>query len=386
MIRVLIVENALPVALLLKSMLDAQAGLRVVGHASDGAEALRLVHALRPDVIALAPRLPDDPGGVETTRRIMEELPTPIVLVGSAQDRADAQTPFRALELGAVAVYGSPPQLGDPRADARARELAELLQAMAGAKLVRRRRARPADAPARDPAAPRLLAVAASTGGPLALAAVLGGLPVELPVPVLVVQHISKGFLPGMVEWLGSRCRLPCGIAADGAELEAGRVYFAPDEHHLLVAASGTRLYARLSDGEPVDRHRPAATPLFAAIARECGARAIGLVLTGMGGDGATGLLELRRAGALTLAQSPASCVIDGMPEAAIRLGAVAEVVALAEIAPRLRRALGLAPARAAAEADPDQFGVTTVAALDAADGQLGDASGLNFAAQGEKR
>jgi len=345
MIRVLIVESALPVALVLKSYLAAQPGLSVVGHASRGGEALQLLRTLRPDVVTMDLRLPDM-DGIETTRRIMEEQPTPIVMVGTALDKSDTQTVFRALEAGAVAVFGRPPLPGDPQVERVARELGELLHAMAGAQLVRRRRVRAVSALAgagpMTPAGPRVLAIAASTGGPLALAAILGGLPAGLPLPVLVVQHISPGFLPGMVDWLGTRCGLVCRVATDGEALQDGTVYFAPDGHHLRGASFGNRLFARLAADEPVQGHRPSATPLFASVAQECGARAIGVVLTGMGADGAQGLLALRDAGALTLAQSPETCVIDGMPLAAMALSAASEVVPLSGLAARILLAAGV--------------------------------------------
>ena len=351
-IRVLVVEDAMPVALLLQTLLNRQPDLRVVGIAGDGADAVRLTRDLRPDVITLDVN-PPTVGGMEALRHIMEDMPTPIVVVSTALGSPNDELSFKALELGAVAVFGCPPTAGDPRLEAQARELGDLLRAMAGAKLVRRRPASRREAalgpllsspalphvsePAND--LPRVLALAASTGGPQALATLLADLPANFPLPVAVVQHISPGFIHGMVEWLNNSIPLHARIARDGEMLKPGCVLFAPDGYHLLVERFGPRLMVRLTQSEPVARHRPSATPLFASVAASCGAHAVGAVMTGMGADGAGGLAELFRRGALTLAQEPRSCVIGSMPQAAINARAVAEVVPLAQMAQRIRLA-----------------------------------------------
>jgi two-component system chemotaxis response regulator CheB len=225
---------------------------------------------------------------------------------------------------------------------------------------------------------PNLLAIAASTGGPQALSTLLSGLPADFPLPVLVVQHISPGFVGGLMDWLNTTLALPARLACDGETLKPGSVLFAPDNEHLRVERFRTQLRVRLSQDEPVARHRPSATPLFASIAQACAARAIGVVLTGMGADGAAGLAELRRAGALTLAQDPRSCTIDSMPQAAIDAQAVSEVVPLVQLAQRIRMAA----------VTPVTLGVQTALAEALAPGPdaHNEVSGLRQVGTGEKQ
>ncbi len=178
-----------------------------------------------------------------------------------------------------------------------------------------------------------LVAIGASTGGPLAIEAVLKDLPDRFSAPILCVQHISDGFLPGFVSWLGTRCQRKVKIAVNGELPLSGVVYFPPDRRHLEVDGTG-RL--RLSDGPPVDRHRPSVTHLFASVATCYGSRAVGVLLSGMGSDGAEGLLALRRAGGRTIVQDEESCVVFGMPKVAIERGAAQWVLSLDQIASRI--------------------------------------------------
>jgi two-component system chemotaxis response regulator CheB len=180
--------------------------------------------------------------------------------------------------------------------------------------------------------APRLVAIGASTGGPQALQTVLGGLPSDFAPPVLVVQHIAAGFETGLVDWLQPQCALPIRMAADGARPVGPGIYVAPPGRHLEVRGG----LLRLSDAAPLAGHRPSATVLFRSVAREYGSRAVGVLLTGMGDDGAAGLLELQAGGGATIAQDAASSAVFGMPAAAIALGAVDQVLPPSGIAARL--------------------------------------------------
>jgi two-component system chemotaxis response regulator CheB len=343
MLRVLVVDDSQVARRLLAQVLGRDAGLEIVGEASSGTEALWLAERLRPDVITMDVQMPGM-DGLETTRRIMERHPAPIVVVSGGHDPGDLAQSVRALDAGALAALRKPRGPSDPGFVAEAAELVRTVKLMAEVKVFRRR---PGAVPAAgsragpvlggaDPATRRraeLVAVGASTGGPAALAAILRALPAAVPVPILVVQHITPGFDAALATWLDETTPPRVRLAADGQALGAGEVTIAPAGTHLGLSGAAR---VELSSTPPVTGHRPSATHLFASVARVYGPRALGVILTGMGGDGAAGLLALRRAGGTVLAQDEASCVVPGMPAAAIAAGAVDEVVPLENLAARI--------------------------------------------------
>ena len=360
MIRCLVVDDARAFRALLRHILATAPGVEVVGEACDGHEAVALVRALRPDVVTMDVRMPllD---GLSALEEIMRVAPTPVIVVSAEADGAAQQLSFRALQLGAIEVLPKPRDPGTPRFERQAEAIRQAVRAVAGLVLVGRHRPAaaipaPVLAPVRrDPppgarpaaaAAPagqvEVIAIAASTGGPAALAALLTPLPRELATPVLVVQHIAAGFEVGLARWLGSTTRLDVRIAEDGAPLLGGTVYLALDGRHLGVS----RRRVHLSDEPPVEGFRPSATRLFASVAREYGPRAAGFVLSGMGSDGAEGLALVRAAGGYTAAQSAATSVIFGMPRVALESGAAAHELDLEEV-PRVIAALAGADGRA---------------------------------------
>jgi two-component system chemotaxis response regulator CheB len=328
-----VADDSAAARVLLRGILEADPGLEVVGDARDGLEAVELADRLEPDVITMDVDMPGV-DGLEATRRIMARVPRPIVLV-SGVFPPDLDNSFRALEAGAVTLLGKPNGPGAPAFAREAAELVATVKLMAGVKLVRRSLSRAPDGPPPPPSGRqtdpvRIVAIAASTGGPPAVAEVLRGLPGDWSVPVLVVQHIGAGFDVGLVRYLDDACQLPVALAEDGRELPRGGVFVSPAEAHLGVSA-GHRL--TVTAAEPIDGYRPSANHLFRSVAAAFGPRAAGVVLTGMGRDGADGLLALRRAGGFTVAQDQATSIVYGMPRQALLRGATDEVLPVGHIA-----------------------------------------------------
>ena len=328
--RVLVVDDSPTQRAILLALLGDDPELEIVGWATNGQEAVQAAARLQPDVITMDLRMPVM-DGLEATRSIMHETPTPIVMVTSSASVDDRQMAFAALEAGVLAFVPKPA----PGASGRlaADELVRTVKSMAQVRVVRRwsprrhaLRVAVPDAPVARPKGaqpPGVVAIGASTGGPQALHEILTRLPASFPLPVLVVQHIAEGFAAGLVDWLRPLCPLPIQLAAPGVVLDRPAIHVAPSGRHLEVR--GRML--TLSADAAVSGHRPSATVLFRAVAREYGAAAVGVLLSGMGDDGAAGLRDLRRAGGLTIAQDEASSVVFGMPAVAIGMGVVDHVV-----------------------------------------------------------
>jgi two-component system chemotaxis response regulator CheB len=361
MIRCLIVDDARTFRAVMREILATAPGVEIVGEAGDGREAVALVKLLRPDVVTMDVRMPNV-DGLAALEEIMRAAPTPVIVVSAEAGSEGQQLSFRALKLGAIEVLAKPRAAGTPSFERQAEAIRQAVRAVAGLVLVGRRRSLALEFPAvtpvrgtprpeleasrrgRSPSLPgtsarsvEIVAIGASTGGPAALAAILASLPRDLPVPIVVVQHISPGFEPGLARWLAASSRLQVIVADGGEPLAPGHIYLAADGRHLGVAKG--RILA--SDEPPIEGFRPSATHLFRSVARELGARAAGFILTGMGRDGAAGLLELRAAGAYTAAQSAASSVVFGMPKAALDAGATDVELDLDEIAGEIRRLVG---------------------------------------------
>jgi two-component system chemotaxis response regulator CheB len=337
-IKVLVVEDSPAVRLLLVHVLNSSTRLAVLGTAASGEEALALLERQRPDVIVMDIHMPGM-DGYETTRRIMETQPVPIVVCSASLDPAEVAGTFRALDAGAVALVAKPAGPGHPEHEAMAAKLIETVTLMAEVKVVKRwartsRRATPrAPIPPVAGAAVRIVAIGASTGGPPALHALLAGLPADFPLPLVIVQHIAAGFLPGLVEWLEQASGFPVKIAAHGEPLQAGRAFIAPDGNHLGVTASGRVALSRMP---PENGLRPAVSHLFRSVAEAFGAKVAGVLLTGMGRDGAEELKRLRELGAVTFAQDAETSIVHGMPGEAIRLGGASFVLPPEKIAAAL--------------------------------------------------
>ncbi|MES0372606.1 MAG: chemotaxis-specific protein-glutamate methyltransferase CheB [Mariprofundaceae bacterium] len=353
MIRVLIVDDSLVVAMLLKGMLDAEPDIEVVGHAHDGREGVRMAQKLKPDLITMDINMPHM-DGFEATREIMATQPTPIVVVSASVDDEELQVTFRAIGAGALAVLEKPTGQSDPNFAKNRDELVDTVRAMSAVKVVRREKkarrlvesgefsagelkksysgALPARLSEREGEPFDLVAIGCSTGGPQALSEIVSKLPASFPAPIMVVQHISSGFMSGLVSWLDSIGPLSVKIAENGEKLLPGWIYMAPDGQHLLANRINGHLIASLNSAPPVGQFRPSATPLLQSVAKQCGAKAIGVMLSGMGSDGADGMKEMHDAKAHTFVQDEESSVVYGMPGSALKAGAVDMVVNLSEI------------------------------------------------------
>jgi two-component system chemotaxis response regulator CheB len=334
MIRVLVVEDTLVAREFLVHALNSDPGILVIGTASDGEEALEAVALNTPDVITMDVHMPRL-NGLDATRRIMETHPTPIVVVSGSWSRGQAPLAFTALEAGALAVVERPRGIGHPDQKSMVANLIQTVKLMSEVRVVRRWSRRPGSTsqglvppthPDLHPSpAIRLIAIGASTGGPPVLQTILSTLPADLAVPVLIVQHISPGFCEGFAEWLRQTSVLPIHIASHGEIALPGHVYIAQDGRHMGIG-SDSRI--RLTDDPPENGHRPSVSYLLRSVTKSFAERAVGVLLTGMGKDGAEELKLLKDCGAVTLAQDKESSVVHGMPGEAIQLGGATFVLA----------------------------------------------------------
>jgi two-component system chemotaxis response regulator CheB len=340
-IRVLIAEDSPVARELLVYILQNAPGIQVIGTARNGAEAVRLAKRLKPDVITMDVHMPEM-DGFEATRQIMTESPCPIVIVSASMNKNERDLTFDALKSGALTVLEKP-SVNDstPIHD----YLVQQVKLMAEVKVIRRwgdaHKFGLASNQAGSPVLKRngkskiqMVVVASSTGGPGVLAQILSQLPADFPAPILIVQHITAGFGAGLAAWLNQNSLLEVRLARHADEPEVGQVLIAPDDQHMLV--NGMGLIA-LNQEPPYHGLRPSANYLFNSVARVYGATAIGVILTGMGADGAEGLQALRQTGAHTIAQNKESCVVFGMPAVAIELGAVEQVLPAEKIAAALQ-------------------------------------------------
>lgn len=332
-IRVLLVEDSPTVRRYLLELIEEAPGLSVVGQARDGEEALELVRELRPDVISMDLQMPHT-DGLQATRTIMTQYPTPIVVVSQLLEN-DVALSMEALGAGALAVVSKPPHRNHPDFPAALRTLHTNLRAMAGVKVVSRRRPRHAPEPSARLSirrTPQVIGIAASTGGPRALREILGAMPADFVVPIVIVQHMPPEFVPGLVRWLDENSGLQVRLAQDGESLQPGVAFIAPGDTQLEIISGNQGLRVGLRPQKRGERFCPSADVLFSTLSAACGENAIGVILTGMGTDGAEGLLALRKAGGCTIAQDEGSSTVYGMPRAAMACGAAQHIVSLAQI------------------------------------------------------
>jgi two-component system chemotaxis response regulator CheB len=329
-IRVLVVDDSQTMRSALVSLLAEEKDLHVIGQAKDGVEAVQKARALKPDVITMDLNMPQL-DGLGATAAIMAESPSRVLVVCQVSEAHQLDLSFRAMAVGALEVVPKP---GPGQNELRrfGRRIAEAVRLMAEVPVVRRyRSSRSGVGRNPHPGGVGAIGIVASTGGPPALAAVLRTLPRELTAPVLVAQHIAAGFTTGLVRWLSEVSPLRIQPAKAGAKALPGHCYFAPDECDLEIDGDGVLLTPRSTTV-----HCPSGNRLLLSLARSYGSRAVGVVLTGMGDDGAQGLLAIRHAGGATLAQDEETCVVFGMPHAARACGATDTLLPVGAIGPLL--------------------------------------------------
>ena len=333
--RVLIVDDSAVVRKLLGDALRREPDIEVVGGAADPFVARDMILQHKPDLITLDIEMPRM-DGLSFLRRLMEHHPIPAIVVSSLTQSGSAAS-VEALRIGAIDVIAKP---GGPQSVGQVTEkLVQRIRALRAAPPIKLARAQspggPAAAAVSSADAGRrargLIAIGASTGGTQALETVLTRLPADMP-PIVVVQHMPSGFTKAFATRLNSVCALTVIEAAGGEPLERGTVYIAPGDYHMSVYQDGLRLRTRLSQGAPVHYQRPAVDVLFGSVARMPGVPRVGLILTGMGADGADGLVAMRHSGAQTIAEAEESCVVFGMPKEAIARGGAAHVASLLQM------------------------------------------------------
>ena len=335
-IRVLIVDDSPLIRSILAQMLKDANDIEVVGQAEDGMDGVRMAARLAPDVITMDIRMPRM-DGLDAIRQIMQKWPTPIVVVANGIHDDDYNISFKAIEAGALTVVEKPRGLTTNDYDTIQNQLLSAVQMVADLKVVARW-----PSAAMVPLTPQTLplslqnrliqviAIAASTGGPGVLKQIFSQLPEDFAIPIVVVQHITTGFIHHMVSWLGSEVNIKVAVAQAGDRLEPGKVLIAPSEHHLIVTPAGL---IGLEESPPIRGQRPSAERLFQSLAQSYRASTVGIVLTGMGDDGADGIEILGKTGAHIIAQNEQTSIVFGMPAQAIQRGVVDEVLSPDEIA-----------------------------------------------------
>ena len=354
-IRVLVVDDSALVRQILVEIMKTAHDIEVVGTANDPFMAREKIKELNPDVLTLDVEMPRM-DGITFLQNLMRLRPMPVVMISSLTERG-AETTFKALELGAVDFVSKPKvDVAGTLADFSDEILAKI-RAAAGARVVGRSSPHAISVPAlvvpkhsADAILPasagarrmlrttdRIIAIGSSTGGTEAIREVLMGLPADCPA-VLVAQHIPEAFSLPFTKRMDSLAAMSVCEPVDGQQIKPGHVYIAPGGKHLLVERDGARYLCRINNGPPVNRHRPSVDVLFRSMAQKVGPNAVGVILTGMGDDGARGLKEMHEAGAPTIAQDEATSVVWGMPGAAVKIGGVGEILPLGKVAEAIMR------------------------------------------------
>jgi two-component system chemotaxis response regulator CheB len=333
-IKVLIVDDSLVAREMLAQILGTDSEIEVVGMARDGQEAIDAVQQLDPDLITMDIHMPKM-DGLQAIEQIMAYNPTPILVVSSSVHGEGIGRAFDALNKGALEVLKKPEPRDWAELESIGSEVIRKVKVLARVRVITHitgRRERPRQirpGPELKPGSRSIVAIGSSTGGPTALLSILGRLPADFPVPVVVAQHIAEGFVPGLVSWLDSACSLTIQVAADGRDASGGYAYLAPTGTNLVMEGMVMHLQEPLGN----QLYIPSADTLFESVCASHGRGSVGVILTGMGADGARGLKCMREAGAATIAQDEETSTVFGMPRAAVEHGAALSVMPIDEIA-----------------------------------------------------
>lgn len=337
MIRVLVVDDSPTIQQLMTYILNSNNEINVIGVVKNGEEAVDFVAKDKPDIITMDISMPVM-DGFEATRRIMETNPVPIIMVTGLFNSQDIDKTFKAMEAGAVSVIEKPVGINDSNFHKISQNIVEMVKLMSEVKVIKRKSFNRSGVSTSalhtklnsNYEEVKVAAIGVSTGGPPVLQSIFSKLPSNIKIPILVVQHITPGFLIGLVNWLSQVTNYPIHIAKQGEKALPGHIYFAPDEYHMGISASGQIL---LNKGEKENGLRPAVSYLFSSVANSYGENSLAILLTGMGKDGAAELKQLKDKGAITVAQDKETSVIFGMPGEAIKLDAATYVFSPEKIA-----------------------------------------------------
>jgi two-component system chemotaxis response regulator CheB len=349
--RVVVVDDSALVRSLLTEIINRQTDMVCVGAAADPLVAREMIRELNPDVITLDVEMPRM-DGLEFLSRLMRLRPMPVVMVSTLTEQG-AEVTLRALELGAVDFVAKPRIGVSSGLNELAGDIVDKIRVAASARVGRHTAAPAAPAASHAAAAPaplpristeKVICIGASTGGTEAIREVLVPMPADAPA-IVITQHMPPGFTTSFAARLNTLCRIHVAEARHGERILPGHAYIAPGGHHLRIDRSGSNYVAVIEDTEPVNRHKPSVEVLFRSAARVIGPNAIGVMLTGMGADGAQAMREMKDAGSHNFVQDEASCVVFGMPRMAIQAGAAHEILPLTQIAPALLARLASSPA-----------------------------------------
>jgi two-component system chemotaxis response regulator CheB len=344
MIRVLIVEDSRVVSEHLNYILSNDTGIQVVGNVSNGKRAIEFLKTNKPDVITMDIDMPIM-DGLEATRIIMSTTPVPIIIVTASRNASNVKTSMEALASGALSVMEKPCGIGHPEEEYQARKLVKMVKLMSEIKVVTRKFniiiesdtkifSKISEHSMGDFNKKKIVVVGSSSGGPLVLQKIFSKITQEFPYPILVVQHIAVGFLDGLLNWLRNTLLIPIQVATENEIIKTGNIYFAPDNHQMSVSRHGRII---LNTCDKKNGLCPSVANLFKSVAEEYGKYSIGIILTGMGRDGANELKMIKDAGSITIAQDKESSIVHGMPGVAIRQNAVNYIMNPREIADILK-------------------------------------------------